>query len=145
MAPGYASLTLLVAGPRPEHYEHMSNEQSEIEAAIHHLHESHADDKVGQRLNWLRAGVLGAAHGLRIDTIGFDTGVGMPAPVDSSGAPVFTNEALSKQIQASFEEGKREAFWVAVVNGVADAILELLGPGAVHKGRRWWRRRSLQA
>ena len=58
---------------------------------------------------------------------------GMPAPVDSSGAPVFTNEALSKQIQASFEEGKREAFWVAVVNGVADAILEFMRPSAVQQ------------
>jgi len=58
---------------------------------------------------------------------------GMPAPVDSSGAPVFTNEALSKQIQASFEEGKREAFWVAVVNGVVDAILEFLRPSAIQQ------------
>lgn len=58
---------------------------------------------------------------------------GMPAPVDSSGTPVFTNEALSKQIQASFEEGKREAFWVAVVNGVADAILEFIRPSAVQQ------------
>jgi hypothetical protein len=57
----------------------------------------------------------------------------MPAPVDSSGAPVFTNEALSKQIQASFEEGKREAFWVAVVNGVADAILEFMRPSAMQQ------------
>jgi hypothetical protein len=58
---------------------------------------------------------------------------GMPAPVDSSGAPIFTNEALSKQIQASFEEGKREAFWVAVVNGVVDAILEFLRPSAIQQ------------
>lgn len=58
---------------------------------------------------------------------------GMPAPVDSAGAPVFTNEALSKQIQASFEEGKREAFWVAVVNGVVDAILEFLRPSAIQQ------------
>ncbi len=58
---------------------------------------------------------------------------GMPAPVDSAGLPVFTNEALSKQIQASFTEGKREAFWVAVVNGVADAILEFMRPSAMQQ------------
>ncbi len=79
MAPGYASLTLLVAGPRPEHYEHMSNEQSEIEAAIHHLHESHADDKVGQRLNWLRAGVLGANDGI-VSVAGVVVGVAAATP-----------------------------------------------------------------
>ncbi len=58
---------------------------------------------------------------------------GMPAPVDTAGLPVFTNEALSKQMQASFTEGKREAFWVAVVNGVADAILEFMRPSAVQQ------------
>ncbi|HAN93364.1 MAG TPA: hypothetical protein DCQ33_14970 [Nitrospira sp.] len=58
---------------------------------------------------------------------------GMPAPVDSSGAPVFTNEALSKQISASFTEGKREAFWVALVNGVVDALLEFMRPSTVQQ------------
>lgn len=58
---------------------------------------------------------------------------GMPAPVDASGAPVFTNEALSKQIQASFQEGKREAFWVALVNSVVDAVLEFMRPSAMQQ------------
>ena len=57
----------------------------------------------------------------------------MPAPVDASGAPVFTNEALSKQIQASFQEGKREAFWVALVNSVVDAVLEFMRPSAMQQ------------
>ena len=58
---------------------------------------------------------------------------GMPAPVDATGNPVFTNEALSKQIQASFTEGKREAFWVALVNGVISALLEFLRPSAAQQ------------
>jgi hypothetical protein len=58
---------------------------------------------------------------------------GMPAPVDAAGNPIFTNEALSKQISASFQEGKREAFWVALVNGVVNAILEFLRPSAVQQ------------
>jgi hypothetical protein len=58
---------------------------------------------------------------------------GMPAPVDATGNPVFTNEALSKQIQASFTEGKREAFWVALVNGVISALLEVLRPSAAQQ------------
>ena len=39
------------------------------------------------------------------------------------GLRVFTNEALSKQIQASFEEGKREAFWSLSSTVIVDAIL----------------------
>lgn len=58
---------------------------------------------------------------------------GMPAPVDDSGRPVFTNEALSKQIAASFSEGKREAFWVSVINGVVAALTEFLRPSAVQQ------------
>jgi hypothetical protein len=58
---------------------------------------------------------------------------GMPAPVDATGNPIFTNEALSKQIQASFTEGKREAFWVALVNGVISALLEFMRPSAAQQ------------
>ncbi len=58
---------------------------------------------------------------------------GMPAPVDEGGRPVFTNEALSKQIAASFSEGKREAFWVSVINGVVAALTEFLRPSAVQQ------------
>lgn len=57
----------------------MSNERSDIEAAIHHLHEAHNDDKVGQRLNWLRAGVLGANDGI-VSVAGVIVGVAAAAP-----------------------------------------------------------------
>ena len=53
---------------------------------------------------------------------------GMPTPVDAAGKPTFTNEALSEQIKASFTEGKREAFWVATVNGIVEAISEFMRP-----------------
>lgn len=56
---------------------------------------------------------------------------GMPAPVDSAGNPIFTPEALSKQMAAGFTEGKREAFWVAVVNGIVAALTEFLRPSSV--------------
>ena len=56
---------------------------------------------------------------------------GMPTPVDAAGKPTFTNEALSEQNQnRSFTEGKREAFWVATVNGSAEAIGEFMRPSA---------------
>lgn len=57
----------------------MTNERSEIEAAIHHLHEAHNDDKVGQRLNWLRAGVLGANDGI-VSVAGVIIGVAAATP-----------------------------------------------------------------
>ena len=57
----------------------MSDDQTEIEAAIHHLHESHADEKVGQRLNWLRAGVLGANDGI-VSVAGVVVGVAAASP-----------------------------------------------------------------
>lgn len=53
---------------------------------------------------------------------------GMPTPVDAAGKPTFSNEALSAQIKASFEEGKREAFWVSAVNGIVDVVIEFLRP-----------------
>lgn len=68
-----------MTGPISEHDERMSDEQTDIEAAIHHLHESHADDKVGQRLNWLRAGVLGANDGI-VSVAGVVVGVAAAAP-----------------------------------------------------------------
>lgn len=57
----------------------MSNEQSEIDAAINHLHETHNDGRVGQRLNWLRAGVLGANDGI-VSVAGVVVGVAAAAP-----------------------------------------------------------------
>lgn len=47
------------------------------------------------------AGVLGAAHGLRIDTIGFDTGVGMPAPVDHRDMPYIWREGFFRMDEAA--------------------------------------------
>lgn len=57
----------------------MSDDQTDIEAAIHHLHESLADEKVGQRLNWLRAGVLGANDGI-VSVAGVVVGVAAASP-----------------------------------------------------------------
>lgn len=54
-------------------------ENAEIDAAIAHLHESHADEKVGQRLNWLRAGVLGANDGI-VSVAGVVVGVAAVTP-----------------------------------------------------------------
>lgn len=54
-------------------------EQTEIESAIHHLHEVHAQEGVGQKLNWLRAGVLGANDGI-VSVAGVVIGVAVVTP-----------------------------------------------------------------
>lgn len=57
----------------------MTDERADIDAAIHHLHEAHNDDRIGQRLNWLRAGVLGANDGI-VSVAGVVVGVAAASP-----------------------------------------------------------------
>lgn len=65
---------------RPSADTQMSaEEQASIDAAIHHLHESHAENGIGQRLNWLRAGVLGANDGI-VSVAGVVVGVAAATP-----------------------------------------------------------------
>lgn len=74
-----ASLTLLAGAWLGEDEESMTSERSDIEAAIHHLHQAHTDEKVGQRLNWLRAGVLGGNDGI-VSVAGVGVGVAAATP-----------------------------------------------------------------
>ncbi len=57
----------------------MAEDQASIESAINHLHEAHADERIGQRLNWLRAGVLGANDGI-VSVAGVVVGVAAATP-----------------------------------------------------------------
>ena len=57
----------------------MSNESADLDAVIHHLHEAHTESGVGQRLNWLRAGVLGANDGI-VSVAGVVVGVAAATP-----------------------------------------------------------------
>lgn len=59
--------------------EPMKNDNSDIEAALRHLHESHEEGGLGQRLNWLRAGVLGANDGI-VSVAGVVVGVAAATP-----------------------------------------------------------------
>ncbi|MDJ1370313.1 VIT1/CCC1 transporter family protein [Gulosibacter molinativorax] len=56
----------------------MKPENSDVEAAYAHLHEPH-NAAIGQRLNWLRAGVLGANDGI-VSVAGVVVGVAAAAP-----------------------------------------------------------------
>lgn len=54
---------------------------------------------------------------------------GMPEAVDAAtGAPVYTNEALSKQLKASGEEGKLQALWMSLVNQLVETLLTFFKP-----------------
>ena len=61
------------------HDEAMSEEQTNLESALDHLHAVHDEGKVGQRLNWLRAGVLGANDGI-VSVAGVVVGVAAATP-----------------------------------------------------------------
>lgn len=57
----------------------MNDERAQIDAAINHLHEAHKEGRMGQRLNWLRAGVLGANDGI-VSVAGVVVGVAAATP-----------------------------------------------------------------
>ncbi|GGL90809.1 VIT1/CCC1 transporter family protein [Glutamicibacter protophormiae] len=57
----------------------MSEENQDIISAVQHPGEAHVEDNVGQRLNWLRAGVLGANDGI-VSVAGVVVGVAAASP-----------------------------------------------------------------
>lgn len=57
----------------------MSEENQDIISAVQHPGEAHVGDNVGQRLNWLRAGVLGANDGI-VSVAGVVVGVAAATP-----------------------------------------------------------------
>ena len=61
----------------------MSDENQEIISAIQHPGEEHGEQNVGQRLNWLRAGVLGANDGI-VSVAGVVVGVAAATPQNLS-------------------------------------------------------------
>ena len=57
----------------------MSEKQADLESALDHLHAAHDEGRIGQRLNWLRAGVLGANDGI-VSVAGVVVGVAAATP-----------------------------------------------------------------
>lgn len=55
------------------------NKTPDFDSTIGHLHEAHLDGSIGQRLNWLRAGVLGANDGI-VSVAGVVVGVAAATP-----------------------------------------------------------------
>lgn len=57
----------------------MKNEPQNLDSALEHLHATHDEGRIGQRLNWLRAGVLGANDGI-VSVAGVVVGVAAATP-----------------------------------------------------------------
>lgn len=57
----------------------MKNEDQDLDSALEHLHANHDEGRIGQRLNWLRAGVLGANDGI-VSVAGVVVGVAAATP-----------------------------------------------------------------
>lgn len=92
------SLALLVGLPEREHHGAMTDETSDIEAAINHLHEAHHDERLGQRLNWLRAGVLGANDGI-VSVAGVVVGVAAATP---GNVPAIATAGIAALVAGAF-------------------------------------------
>lgn len=75
----------------------MTDKNAEIDAAIHHLHEPH-DNRIGQRLNWLRAGVLGANDGI-VSVAGVVVGVAAATP---GNIPAIATAGIAALVAGAF-------------------------------------------
>lgn len=57
----------------------MTTQKEDLASALEHLHATHDEGRIGQRLNWLRAGVLGANDGI-VSVAGVVVGVAAATP-----------------------------------------------------------------
>lgn len=96
-----------------------AKERAEIDAAIHHLHESHDEENIGQRLNWLRAGVLGANDGI-VSVAGVVVGVSAVTP---EVMPVAT-AGIAALIAGAFSMAGGEYVSVSTQRDTEKALIE---------------------
>ena len=66
------------------------------------------------------ARIIGGAHGVRVDVLGFDTGMGMPRPVDYRDQPHYWSEGYYRMDQAALRARLRAA--EIVLGDVATAV-----------------------
>ena len=96
------SLTLLEPPLDSVHDDSMSTEgttaDSGIESAINHLHEAHQEERLGTRLNWLRAGVLGANDGI-VSVAGVVVGVAAATP---GNIPAIATAGIAALVAGAF-------------------------------------------
>lgn len=97
----------------------MSDDQASIEAAIHHLHEAHNEDRVGQKLNWLRAGVLGANDGI-VSVAGVVVGVAAATP---GNIPAIATAGIAALVAGAFSMAGGEYVSVSTQRDTEKALI----------------------
>ncbi|MGJ6980665.1 VIT1/CCC1 transporter family protein [Aestuariimicrobium soli] len=102
-------------GPKQAH----SRERAEVDAAIHHLHEPHDTGSVGQRLNWLRAGVLGANDGI-VSVAGVVVGVAAAAPHNTTA---IATAGLAALVAGAFSMAGGEYVSVSTQRDTEQALI----------------------
>lgn len=94
-------------------------ERNEIEAAINHLHETHAEGNIGQRLNWLRAGVLGANDGI-VSVAGVVVGVAAASP---GNVPAIATAGIAALVAGAFSMAGGEYVSVSTQRDTEKAMI----------------------
>ena len=116
---GNGSLALLVCSPFSDDDDTMSDDQS-IESAINHLHERHKEEGIGQRLNWLRAGVLGGNDGI-VSVAGVVIGVAAASPGNTAAIMTAGVAAL---VAGAFSMAGGEYVSVSTQRDTEKALIE---------------------
>lgn len=116
---GNDSLALLVHRLVSDDDDTMSDEQS-IESAINHLHERHKEEGIGQRLNWLRAGVLGGNDGI-VSVAGVVIGVAAASPGNTAAIMTAGVAAL---VAGAFSMAGGEYVSVSTQRDTEKALIE---------------------
>ena len=99
---------------------HMANNTGGLEAEINHLHETHEEGNIGQRLNWLRAGVLGANDGI-VSVAGVVVGVAAATP---GNVPAIATAGIAALVAGAFSMAGGEYVSVSTQRDTEKAMIE---------------------
>ncbi len=97
----------------------MSTEPSNLDSAFDHLHSVHEEGSVGQRLNWLRAGVLGANDGI-VSVAGVVVGVAAATP---GNVPAIATAGIAALVAGAFSMAGGEYVSVSTQRDTEKALI----------------------
>lgn len=97
----------------------MSTEPSNLDSAFDHLHSVHKEGSVGQRLNWLRAGVLGANDGI-VSVAGVVVGVAAATP---GNVPAIATAGIAALVAGAFSMAGGEYVSVSTQRDTEKALI----------------------
>ncbi len=97
----------------------MSTEPANLDSAFDHLHSVHEEGSVGQRLNWLRAGVLGANDGI-VSVAGVVVGVAAATP---GNVPAIATAGIAALVAGAFSMAGGEYVSVSTQRDTEKALI----------------------